>query len=470
MLVLPTLRKASISFTRNSVFCGAKGFHSSITARISSDPYKVLGVDKTASSSDIKKAYYQLVKKYHPDVNKEKDSEKRFHKIQESYELLSDKEKRSQYDQYGAAGFDANGNANPFGGNPFGSHSGNPFGGNQGNPFGGMGFDFEDLFKQAFSGGGNTRGSGGAGQSPFVTRHVGDNIEVLKSISFRDAVFGTKINLNYKAVDSCNSCSGSGLKKGKKKSTCPSCHGTGQTTHIIGGFHMASTCSACTGSGVVINKADECLSCNGAGVKEVPKSKTVDLPCGISDGSRLRIPGGGDAPFAPKDPYNQIVHGDLIVRVHVKKDPVFSRENNSVAITRDIPMTTAALGGEIIVPTIDGEKVKLKVRSGVQSGQKLTVAQKGVPINRNMENRGDMIIHLNVKTPVPTTPLQTALLEALADSFNDRSKEHPAPSTSDDSQKADADQPSTDENSQKTKLESIKSILGKFFKFKDEKQ
>lgn len=445
-------------------------FHSSIRTQIDFDPYKTLGVDNKATASDIKKAYYQLVKKYHPDVNKEKDSESRFHKIQESYELLSDKEKRSQYDQFGAAGFDSNGNANPFagGGNPFGgSHSGNPFGGAQGNPFSGMGFDFEDLFKQAFNGG-TRRGAGG--QSSFVTEHVGDNIEVLKSISFKEAIFGTKVDINYKAVDSCGTCLGTGLKQGKKKNTCATCHGTGQSTHVIGGFHMASTCTACNGSGVTIDKKDECSACHGNGVEEVPKSTTIDLPCGIADGTRLRVPGGGDAPFIARDPYNQTRNGDLIVRVHVQKDPVFERSKNNIIVKKDILMTTAALGGEIVVPTVDGQKIKLKVRPGVQSGRKLTVPEKGVPINRNMNNRGDMDVLLNVKTLVPETPVQTALLEALADAFDDKNaKRTHADWKVDAEDDVSAPTEALDENDlHPSKLQRIGKMLGKFFNLKDD--
>ena len=299
----------------------SRHFHASSATLIKFDPYETLGVSKDASQQEVKKAYYQLVKKYHPDVNKEKDAEKRFHKIQESYELLSDKDKRAQYDQFGASAFDEHGNSNPYAGNPFGGSNGNPFGGNAGNPFGGMGFDFEDLFKQAFTGGGGRGSRGGL----FVTEHVGDNIEVLKTISFKDAIFGTKVQVNYKAVDSCGTCQGSGLKKGKKKSTCPTCHGTGQSTHIVGGFHMSSTCGTCQGSGVIVPKKDECGTCRGRGVDEVPKSTTVDLPCGVADGTRLRVPGAGDAPFVTKDPYNQTRNGDLIIRVHVTRDPVFSK-------------------------------------------------------------------------------------------------------------------------------------------------
>lgn len=447
----------------------ARAFHSSRNVLINFDPYQTLGVDKSASAKDIKKAYYQLVKKYHPDVNKEKDAEKRFHKIQESYELLSDKEKRSQYDQFGAAAFDSNGNANPFaGGNPFGgSHGGNPFGGGAGgNPFGGMGFDFEDLFKQAFNGGAGARGGGGQ----FVTEHVGDNIEVLKTIGFKESIFGTKVEINYKAVDSCNTCKGSGLKKGKKKTTCSTCHGTGQSTHILGGFHMSSTCNSCHGTGVTIPSSDQCTSCKGNGVEEVPKSTSIDLPCGIADGTRLRIPGAGDAPFITKDPYNQTRNGDLIIRVHVSKDPVFTRSNNKIVVNQDIIMTTAALGGEIVVPTIDGQNIKLKLRPGVQNGKVLTIPDKGVPINRNIQNRGDMEVKLNVKTLIPETPIQTALLEALADAFDDKNAKRTDAHWKLDLNEDDKEVNETldEKDLHPSKLNRISKFLGKFFNLKDE--
>ncbi|RKP30887.1 DnaJ-domain-containing protein [Metschnikowia bicuspidata] len=449
----PLVCRATVRFPRHS-------FHSSSRALIDFDPYKTLGVDKNSSAADIKKAYYQLVKKYHPDVNKDKDNDKRFHKIQESYELLSDTNKRAQYDQFGASAFDSNGNANPHGGNPFGA---------QGNPFSGMGFDFEDLFKHAFNGangGGAREGRGG-----FVTEHVGDNIEVLKSIAFRDAVFGTKVSVNYKAVDSCRTCSGTGLKEGKKKNTCPSCHGVGQTIHVLGGFQMASTCNTCHGSGVTIHKNDVCKTCHGKGVGEIPKSSEVDLPCGISDGSRLRIPGGGDAPYVTKDPYNQTRNGDLIVRVHVQKDKQFERVNNNIVLNHEIPMTTASLGGEIVVPTIDGENIKLKIRPGVQSGRKISISDKGVPINRNLKNRGDMDVLLKVKTLTPQTPLQTALLEALADAFDDKSAQRTHNELKLDQEAEDATTEKYDEkNLSSLNMNRIGKILGKFFNFKEKDQ
>lgn len=448
-----------------------RSFHASFTNFIDFDPYKTLGVEKTASSSDIKKAYYQLVKKFHPDVSKEKDSEERFHKIQESYELLSDKEKRAQFDQFGGKAFDSNGNAHQYGsGNPFGGTSGgNPFGAGQGNPFSGMGFDFEDLFKQAFTGG-SGGGGNGRGRGSFVTEHVGDNIEVLKTINFKDSIFGTNVEVNYKAIDTCGSCLGTGLKQGKKKRTCGTCHGTGQSTHIIGGFHMASTCNSCHGSGVTINSEDLCLKCHGNGVEEVPKSTNVELPCGIADGSRIRIPGGGDAPLVTKDPYNQTRHGDLIVRVHVKKDQHFERSKNNIILNHDIFMTTAALGGDIVVPTIDGHNVKLKVRPGIQSGKKLTIPDKGVPINRNLNNRGDMDVILNVKTLVAETPVQTALLEALADAFDDKTAKR-----THDGWRVDGDEEGPVEGTEESKmhpskLQRIGKMLGKFFNLKEDRE
>lgn len=433
-------------------------FHPLKPSLLDFDPYQTLGIDKLADAKDIKKAYYQLVKKYHPDVNKEPDAEKRFHKIQELYELLSDKDKRAQYDQFGPNAFDnlGNANSNPFaGGNPFGGA-----GGAGGNPFAGYGFNFEDLFKEAFTGGGRRGGSQGS-QGGFFTEHVGDNIEVLKLISFKDAIFGVKTTINYSAVDTCHTCSGLGLKTGKHKTTCPTCHGTGQLTHIIGGFHMASTCSTCQGLGVVIPKADECITCHGRGVEEVPKLTTVDIPPGIADGLRLRVPGAGDAPFVTKDAHNHTRHGDLLVRVLVKSDPKFTRHGNNLVIKEDILMTTAALGGEIIVPTIDGAKIKLKVRPGVQNGRKLTIPDKGVPINRNINNRGDLEVVLNVKAIVPETPLQTALLEALADAVGDKNaKRTPGESHLDvDDLEKDVEQ-LKDKNCEPGKL---RGFLGKLF-------
>lgn len=452
---------------------GIRSFHATNSNLIDFDPYKTLGVDKSASKQDIKKAYYKLVKQFHPDVNKEEGAEKKFHKIQESYELLNDKDKRAQFDTYGA-----NFDSNPFAGGGGGSSGGNPFGGGAGgNPFGGMGFDFEDLFKQAFNGG---RSGGGGGRSGFVTEHIGDDIEILRSIKFKDSIFGKKIKINYKAVDSCNTCHGSGMKSGKQKSTCPTCHGSGHSTHIIGGFHMSSTCSTCGGAGVTINKSDQCGSCKGHGVEETPKTTEIELPAGIKDGTRLRVPGMGDAPMVPKDPFNSIRKGDLIIRVSVESDKVFKRFNNKLVVNQDILMTTAALGGEIIVPTIDGENIKIKIRLGVQNGYTVSIPNKGVPINRNVNNRDDMEIVLNVKTVQPTTPIQKALLEALADTFNDknakRSEHGDSLNLNETASKESTNQVYNDEhhdedgNLHPSKLKKIGNMLSKFFNFEKKDQ
>ncbi|KAI5962041.1 MDJ1 [Candida theae] len=460
----------------------SRSFHSSIKRLIDYDPYQILGIEKSADAKQIKKAYYDLVKKYHPDVNKEKDVEKKFHKIQQSYEILRDKEKKSQYDQFGPSAFDENGNPSPFGGAGGGAGGGNPFAGygraSGGNPFSGMGFDFEDLFREAFAGGRGAGGRGGGGgggfggRAHFVTEHVGDNVEVLKSIPFKDSIFGSKVTINYKVVDSCGTCNGSGLKKGAKKKTCPTCHGSGQTTHVMGGFHMASTCPTCQGTGVSISRSDECGTCHGNGVQEVPKSTTIDIPPGISDGSRLRVPGAGDAPMVTKDEYNQVRNGDLIVRINVQKDPVFKRESNDLVVTQEILMTTAALGGEIVVPTLDGQKIKLKVRPGVQSGRRLTIPERGVPINRNLNNRGNLDVVINVKTLVPENPTQTALLEALADAFNDKLAnrtdvdwQHELEENSSDEKYQEVDE----KDLHPSKLARIGKVLGKFFNFDADK-
>ncbi|CAK9435282.1 uncharacterized protein LODBEIA_P57530 [Lodderomyces beijingensis] len=471
-------RPVSCSFRR--------AFHAS-TGRllIDYDPYSTLGVDKSADPKQIKKAYYDLVKKYHPDVNKEKDAERRFHKIQQSYEILRDKEKKAQYDQFGKSAFDENGNPSPFGAgggaqgqNPF-AGGGNPFAGfggasSGGRPFGNMGFDFEDLFREAFAGGRGASGRGGGqGGARFVTEHVGDNVEVMKSIPFKESIFGGSVTINYKVLDSCTTCHGSGLKEGAKKQTCPTCHGTGQTAHVMGGFHMASTCPTCHGSGVTIPRSDECGTCHGNGVQEIPKSTTVKIPPGISNGARIRIPGGGDAPYVTKDEYNQTRNGDLIVRVNVEKDAIFTRDKNNLVMDKEILMTTASLGGEIIVPTLDGQKIKLKIRPGVQNGRKLVIPERGVPVNGNLNNRGDLDVVLHVKTLVPETPTQTALLEALADAFDDKN-----------AKRTDADwqlELENDSGKEKvldmdekdlhpSKLARISKVLGKFLNFDNGKK
>lgn len=392
------------------------------------DPYKVLGINKNSSQSDIKKAYYKLAKKYHPDINKEEDSQKRFHDLQNAYEILSDEEKRRQYDQFGAAAFSQGGGAGGPGGAGAG-YGGGP--GGFGGGFGGFdfgGLNFEDLFGSAFGRGGargGRGGPGGFGGSGFVREYKGENITVPFQVSFKDAVFGMKnVKLNYKCYDPCSTCDASGLKPGHSRSTCPTCHGSGTQVHVRAGFQMASTCSTCDGEGSTINNSDKCTSCHGHGYKlNSDKTVTVDLPHGLQDGDTIRVPNQGHYPGMALDPAMKsqlrLSRGDLLVRIRVKKDTRFQVSNNyDIIYTQEIPITTAALGGIVEVPTVDEDKIRLKVSSGTQHDQVIRIPNKGVP-RGNRGDRGDMIVKFKVVIKKPRDETERYLWETLAHLTND---------------------------------------------------
>jgi molecular chaperone DnaJ len=447
----------------------ARLFHATAIARID-DPYKILGVDKSASNSEIKKAYYKLAKQYHPDINKEPEAEKKFHDVQGAYEILSDTEKKQQYDQFGSAAFDSNGN--PSQGNPF-AGGGNPFG--QGSPFGGAqgfgGFNFEDLFGAAFGGaggrGGRAGGRGGAGSS-FVQDFRGNDSDAVKYLSFKEALFGVKsTQVKYSVWDTCNTCHASGLQPGKKKSTCSSCGGTGSSVHYMqGGFQMASTCMNCNGEGVTIDDHDACTTCRGQGVVMADKETEIDIPAGLTDGMKLRVAGEGDAPMATSGPGIRLHKGDLIIRMVVKPDPRFKIDRSDLIHEVEIPYTTAALGGTIEVPTVDGPSVRLRVPSGSETGDVLSISSKGFPIRNNLNNRGDLKVSFKVKVVRPSSPAERALLEALADQLGDstakRTLEWKKPAESSSSAKAE-------EKSQGHSkfLDFLKSCSDKFIHKKD---
>lgn len=402
------------------------------------DPYKTLGVDKTANASAIKKAYYGLAKKFHPDTNKEPTAKDRFAEIQAAYELLSDPKKRETFDQYGASGFDANGDVggNPFagggggGGNPFAGGGG--FGGGQGG-FGG-GFNFEDLF-HAFSGqngagnpfggaAGGRRGAGGRGGNPFQQEvMVGDNIEVQTSISFMEAARGVTKTINITPLVTCKTCTGSGVKKGTQRSSCTSCNGTGTRVHFVqGGFQMASTCNACGGTGTAIPRGSECRTCSGDGAVRERQTISVDIPGGVEDGMRLRVDGQGDAAQTGRagGADARSVRGDLYVFVRVASDSKFTRSGSDILHTATVPLTTAILGGELTVPTLDGD-VKVRVATGTNSGDKITLSGKGMKkLGGRRGAVGDQRVEFRVAMPKYLTSNQRTIVEMLADEMGDK--------------------------------------------------
>ena len=383
-------------------------------------------MDKNASSSDIKKAYYSLAKKYHPDTNKDAGAKDRFAESQAAYEILSDSKKKEAWDQYGAAAFDQGAGFDPSGaaaggGGPFGGAAG--AGGFGGFSPGGFGADinFEDLFG-AFTGGRRGRGSR---QSPFQEEVlVGQNIEVQTNVSFMDAAKGTSKDILITPLVRCRTCSGAGLKKGQTRSTCKKCGGTGTRVHFMqAGFQMASTCDTCDGQGVVIPKGAECGPCGGNGVVRERKTVNIDIPGGVEDGMRLRVSGEGDAPLTgtAANPKAQTTRGDLYVFIRVGADSKFSRAGADVLYTASIPLTTAVLGGEIRVPTLEGE-VKLKVATGTGTGDRINLSGMGMPRLGGRRNaRGDLRVEYKVLMPKYLSSNQRTILEMLADELDDRS-------------------------------------------------
>ncbi|KAK5019576.1 chaperone dnaJ [Cryomyces antarcticus] len=402
-------------------------FHSSPAHQATKNPYNVLGVDKNASASDIKKAYYGLAKKYHPDTNKDATAKDKFTEAQTAYEMLSDPKKKEAWDQYGAAAFDQGAGFDPSGGG--GGPGGNPFAGG-GNPFGGFGgqggfgaeFNFEDLFG-AFGGGGARRGRGSR-SSPFQEEVlVGENIEVQTNISFMDAAKGTSKDILITPLVQCKTCSGNGLKKGTKRSECKRCGGTGTRVHFMqGGFQMASTCDACGGQGVTIPRGGECGTCGGNGVVRERRTVTIDIPGGVEDGMRLRVSGEGDSPPTGQaaNPEARSTKGDLYVFIRVAPDSKFSRSGSDILYTASIPLTTAVLGGEIKIPTLDGE-VRVKVATGTGTGDKITLAGMGMKkLSSRRGAHGDLRVEFKVQMPKYLSVNQRTIVEMLADEMGDK--------------------------------------------------
>lgn len=385
---------------------------------------------KNASASEIKKAYYGLAKKYHPDTNKDPSAKDKFSAAQSAYEILSDADKKKAYDSYGAAAFDQNGGFNPgaagggpSGGNPFAGFGGfGGFGGAQGGFQGGFSQDinFEDLFS-AFAGG--ARRGRGSRRSPFEEEiMVGDNIEMQTNISFMDAAKGVSKDINITPLVECKTCSGSGLKKGAQRAQCKSCGGTGARVTSMGGFHMSATCSSCGGSGMSIPRGSSCGTCHGDGAVKERKTITVDIPGGVEDGMRLRVNGEGDAPLTGQAMGANIrgAKGDLYVLIRVAADPKFKRAGSDILYTASIPLTTAVLGGEIKVPTLDGD-IMVKVPTGSGTGDKTTLAGMGMKVLSGRRNaKGDLKVEFKVQMPKYLSANQRTILEMLADEMNDK--------------------------------------------------
>ena len=357
------------------------------------DFYDILGVNRDASDDDIKKAYRKLAMKYHPDRNPDNPkAEEHFKESKEAYEILSDPQKRAAYDQFGHAGVDPQaGMGAGFGG--FGAGAGG-----FSDAFGGI---FDEIF-----------GGGARGGRSNVYR--GADLRYNLEISLEQAAFGTETKIRVPTMEVCESCKGSGAKAGTQPKTCPTCQGSGQVRLQQGFFSIQQACPKCRGSGKFI--ADPCRSCDGAGRVKQHKTLAVKIPAGVDEGDRIRLSGEGEHGINGGPP------GDLYVQVHLKAHPVFQREQNDLHCEMPISFTTAALGGEIEIPTLDGA-AKLKIPEETQSGKIFRLRGKGIKGVRN-HAYGDLFCHVLVETPVNLTDRQKELLRELEETSKGNAERH----------------------------------------------
>ncbi|MEX2684670.1 MAG: molecular chaperone DnaJ [Candidatus Sigynarchaeota archaeon] len=344
------------------------------------DYYEVLGVSRSATKEDIKKAYRRLAREYHPDLNKSPDAEARFKEINEAYEVLSDDEKRAAYDRYGHAGFQ--GGFGDFGGftDPF------------------------DLFESFFSG--FTRGTTSR-RSP----RRGADLRYDLTISFEEAVFGAEKDLEVPRMETCKRCGGSGAEPGTSPIRCPECGGTGEVRRvqqsILGSFVSVVTCPRCGGEGEVVNTP--CAECRGRKQVRVARKIHVKIPAGVDEGTQIRLAGEGEPGQYGGPP------GNLYVVISVKPHPIFRRHENDILLDLYINVAQAALGDTVRVPTLDGDEV-LTIAPGTQNGKVYRLRGKGVPYLRR-NGRGDQLVTIHVAIPKELTAEQRALFEKLAQSL-----------------------------------------------------
>ncbi|QMV72757.1 molecular chaperone DnaJ [Comamonas piscis] len=356
------------------------------------DYYEVLGLSKSATEVEIKTAYRKMAMKYHPDRNQgdtAKEAEEKFKECKEAYEMLSDSQKRGAYDQYGHAGVDPNMRS-----------------GMGGEGFGGFAESFGDIFGEMF--GGARRGGGG----PQVYR--GSDLSYAMDISLEEAAAGKNAQIKIPSWDECDTCHGNGAKPGTQVKTCSTCHGSGQVQMRQGFFAVQQPCPHCRGTGKII--PEPCTACHGQGRTKSQKTLEVSIPAGIDDGMRIRSTGDGEPGQNGGPP------GDLYIEIRVRKHEVFERDGDDLHCEVPVSMVTAALGGEIEVPTLSG-KAAIDIPEGTQTGKQFRLRGKGIKGVR-ASYPGDLYVHIVVETPVKLTEHQRKLLKELDDSLKKGGAKH----------------------------------------------
>ncbi len=350
------------------------------------DLYEVLGVKKTASGDEIKKAYRKLAMKHHPDKNPgDKAAEEKFREATDAYDILKDEQKRAAYDRFGHGAFEQG--------------MGGRSNGGPGAGFGGFDFtsSFADIFDEMFG--------DGMGRRQAEANMRGADIRYDLEITLEEAFHGMTAKIRYLVASQCEGCKGSGAEDGSAPVKCTSCHGRGRVRAQQGFFTVERTCPVCHGAGESIEKP--CKTCNGNGRQRREKVIDVKIPAGVDDGTRIRVSGAGEAGL------RGAAAGDLYVFVNIRRHKFFKRQSSDIFCRIPIPMTTAALGGEIDVPTIDGGKAKMKIPAGTQSGHQFRLKAKGMSVMRS-DHRGDMYVEAAVETPQNLSKKQRELLEEFA--------------------------------------------------------
>ena len=360
------------------------------------DYYETLGVPKNASDEEIKKAYRKMAMKHHPDRNQDdnaKAAEAKFKEAKEAYEMLSDSQKRAAYDQHGFAGVDPN-----------------MRGGAGGEGFGGFAEAFGDIFGDVFGGG---RQQGGRGQGGRQVYRGGD-LSYAMEVTLEEAAHGKDAQIRIPSWDDCNTCHGSGAKPGTKVVTCTTCHGHGQVQMRQGFFSVQQTCPTCTGNGKLI--PEPCSACMGVGKTKTNKTLEVKIPAGIDDNMRIRSTGNGEPGTNGGPP------GDLYIEIRLKKHDIFERDGDDLHCSVPISFTTAALGGEIDVPTLAG-KAAIDIPDGTQAGKQFRLRGKGIKGVRS-SYPGDLYCHISIETPVKLTEHQRKLLKEFDESLKKGGAKH----------------------------------------------